>query len=161
VDGETFWAAPLNEYQVQLWRTDGRLIRTLAMGREWFPPWSAPERLRRSRDRPPVARLGGGIFLDPDGLLWVVSNHAAAKWSEAYIPGKVDAMGNPDLDIDKYLVPVIEVIDPVKGVVLARHRLDHAIDLAGPNAFRRSWVDADGMPRVQVIPVRLVGRPSS
>jgi hypothetical protein len=55
-----FWAAPMNEYRVELWDADGRLLRTLVGERQWFPPWYSAEANSGSRDRPPA----GGVGID-------------------------------------------------------------------------------------------------
>ena len=40
VAGTTFWAAPVNEYRLELWNADGALLRSLVAPRAWFPRWT-------------------------------------------------------------------------------------------------------------------------
>jgi hypothetical protein len=153
---QTFWAASRNEYRLEHWDVSGRLLRILIGERAWFAPWFSTKQLEVSRETPPPT-VTAGIWLDQRGLLWVLIGRAAASWRDSFT-GERDAMGHPARDRDKLYHTVLEVIDPIAGTVVARHLFPYVVKFAGTNTVWRSWIDADGLPRVELIPLRLMGR---
>jgi hypothetical protein len=155
-----FWAGALNEYRLEQWSAAGETRNTLVMERAWFPPWYSPQEVEPAPTRPP-APLVLGIQLDDNGLLWVLASHAHEHWAEA-LDRSVYVMGFPRIRDDRqYTVPVLEVLDPRTGTLLARHRFStHGISLAGPNAAVRTWIDQNELPRAEIIPLSLRGWPA-
>jgi hypothetical protein len=156
-----FWAAPPNEYRVELWGHDQVLQRTLLAQRAWFEKWETRVPFR-SRTQPPETNLFQ-ISIDEEGLLWVLLIVADERWREA-VGTEVDERGTPVLVPGiPYRRMVLEVIDPAEGKLLARHRFEPflSISFAAPGYLTKSWSDGIGLPRAEVIPVRLRRVPAS
>jgi hypothetical protein len=157
-EGAGFWTAPWNEYRLELWRPDGRLVRTLIGRRDWFVPWYDDALLNPQRANPPPPLIGA-IFEDA-GLLWVHYSIAAPGWANA-LSSELDPMGNPQIRPDRrYRVAGIEIIDPNTGRLLLRRLFDDDLYpcclFAGPGALFRTWDDEHGVPHAEVIPARFV-----
>jgi hypothetical protein len=152
----TFWATRSNEYRVELWDADGRHRRTLVGERSWFKPRTTS--IWGVRDTPPSTTMGVAE-VDDDGLLWLNMSVAAENWRDA-LGGEDDMEGNAVLIPGKlYKRTIIEVIDPVEGKLLARRELPYQFTgFVAPGLLSHTWLDELGLPRLEVIPLRLVGR---
>jgi hypothetical protein len=153
----TFWAAWMNAYRIEEWDTEGRLVRVLVGDRSWFEPWEVRPG-PRSRDIPPSPSVRD-ISVDSEGLLWVLFTVPAANWADA-LSDEVDVDGSALLLPGRpYRESILEVIDPLAGHVLARRRIPAGgLSFAGPGTLVSSWIDADGLPRGELTPVRVTGR---
>lgn len=164
--GTTFWAARSNAYHLELWdAATGRVLRSLKGERAWFRPWESASEVVELRRETPRPTILSSMARGPDGLLWVVFSRARPKtvreWRAAFDTetGMVDGMGAPVRDTRLLFETVVEVIDPAAGVVLARHVFqDLKSTLAGPSVLYGSWIDEQGLPRAEVVPLRLVRR---
>ncbi|HEX7050811.1 MAG TPA: 6-bladed beta-propeller [Longimicrobiales bacterium] len=159
-----FWAAPVNEYRIELWHADGRLLRTLVLEREWFERWT--QYPMPSRDTPPATRLWG-LTMGPRGYLWTLFTAAAEDWADAMEDITTNREGGPRLVLKEganYMVNILEAIDPEDGTLLARLRFEEnpgIFSFAGPNPVVKIWHDSNDLPRLQVVPVHLVGLPDT
>lgn len=63
----TVWRAHINHYQVELWNSDGHLIKVVAPEREWFHAWSKSDSLA-----PRVQVAGISSAADPRPIVWVL-----------------------------------------------------------------------------------------
>lgn len=119
------WAARFNEYRIEKWdpRT-GRLLRTLVRRPEWFAPWTSLPRGYPDLTRP-VTWLEG-VREDEEGRLWVFLRVADADW-KAGRAARTSASGNErgmvlPSALHRYVDTIVEVIDPVRGRVIASGR---------------------------------------
>jgi hypothetical protein len=159
---ETFWAAWPNDYRIELWDVRGAMVRALHGNRDWFLPWT---RQVLPRDNRPPSPSIVDIGYDAEGHLWVVMAVAGERWSEALNRDRRDSHGNPTLHQDErrhyYRDQIVEVIDPRSGQLLVRQRYPRSFGrFVDAGLVARAWTDAMGVPRVEVIPVRLEGLPT-
>jgi hypothetical protein len=148
-------------------RTDaeGTLLRALVGDREWFVPWTESVTPREPADGPPSPNLFD-LSLDAEGRLWVLIGVAGDAWQEAFDWDARDGHGYPRLHDDdrrhNYRDTILEVIDLETGGLLARERFHRAIGgFVEPGLAFRSWIDPVGVPRTELIPVRLEERGES
>ena len=125
-------------------------MRTLVREPEWFRGVSSAE--YGWTDRPPEPYLAA-IQLERDGLLWTFVAVPAATWKEAW-----PQLGPNQKEVDASLVAMdklfdtmVEVIDPGKGVVVARAQLP-GIPLASLSGQRLATyrVAADGATSITI-----------
>lgn len=129
--GTTFWAAQMTSYVVERWSRDGQLLLTLKRDAPWFGPnWHTVP--RDAPTRPPA--LVQGIREDREGLLWIFITVPDPKWRTAYgAPRKAPPRpGSPPTVYpierwDRLVDTMIEVLDPARGVVIARRRIDEVV----------------------------------
>jgi hypothetical protein len=115
------WVAPRSRYEISLWSVAGRHSRTLVREADWFAPWHGVLGDWRRISFPPLIT---GLFQDAAGYLWVTISVADRNW-------KPLATGDDEPLSDgvngKYFDTILEVIDPRRGTVEARLRLDEYI----------------------------------
>lgn len=153
-NGDHFWAAWFNAYELELWDTEGRLIQSLVRNAEWFVPWTdtfIPERRVPGKREPMLVGIGviGG------GLL-AVSVYVPRDRSMQYPSAQplVDA-SEPGFFSSLYDT-VIEIIDPDHGSLVATKRFDGAVrGFAGLNLVTRTIENESGVS-LEVFEVRLV-----
>ena len=118
------WSAQVNRYEIEEWTATGSRTQTLVREIPWFVAWAThPGRADQFR---PVSSIMG-IQRDARGLLWVFSVVADANWraSSQRPADGIERRGDPGLsfeELDNYVDTMVDVIDPVGGVVLASHR---------------------------------------
>lgn len=110
-----FWTIPENRYQFRKWDSSGALISVLVRESDWFEPWRY-EDWDTPRDDGVPTRITY-INEDTEGLLWTVT----FVQDEDFVPFPARRDGlyhkdHPQLDA------MVEVLDPDRGVVLARRR---------------------------------------
>jgi hypothetical protein len=154
--GDTFWAAPPPDgrrgYELELWRTDGTLLRTVRRDVPWFPRRRQAEPPRPDSPPPPEIRV---LHLDPSGLLFTVIRTNDARWRWIADSRERRARGDDIFDL-RY-----EVIDAASGVVLASEVADSAAAVPYPWADRRrigiqTVPDSNGLTTVRLLTYRLV-----
>ena len=106
------------------------------------------------------------VAVAEDGLLWVLLQAPHPNWRDA-LTGESDEHGLRRVRWDRpYVVAILEVIDPSRGHVVARHRFTHGLwgltsahVVSNTNGVWRTWTDeTTGEPRVEVTVIRLRGR---
>jgi hypothetical protein len=153
--GLNFWAAPREgpgaAYELELWRTDGTLLRTIRRDAPWFPRTDAGSEMEIMSDD------GTGIVLI--GLM--IPNAAKMEAVAKADPSQRRALQDAAIDI------YFEAIDGNAGVVLASWGpYPPSIALKSlPNGFiprsrtgYRFESDADGFSMARIVELRLVAQ---
>jgi hypothetical protein len=155
-----FWTIPLmGQYRIDLWGSDGQLRRSLLRPAPWFVP--LPERLRGvdpgSLDPPPSQ--GVGLWQDADGRVWTVwlvadpARSTARRHTVRTPEGQVSVPDQPDRVWDT----VVEVIDPVRGRLIASQRFDSLFDLTASGLIAHISERPDGLYQAQIYRLMLTG----
>lgn len=150
------WISHLNRYEVELWSTQGRHLKTFARDASWFRPWNtAPERSPvESRPRPAVV----DVRQDREARLWVITSVADRNWKRGRVAGSgEEAKVPPVTEMDRYFDTLVEVIDIRTGRLLKTARLPYRPFkfLSGDLVFR-AVEDASGHTYVDILRVRLL-----
>jgi hypothetical protein len=174
-----FWAVAPNRYEIDLWQEDGQLVERLVVNSPWFTPWeneaSAGRQAGRGLLTVPEGRMSMvspasepprpvlvGIAEDSLGYLWVVARVAAVDWKPFGRPP-------PTVPDDRYtrefmqytrssMDTIIEIVDPVRHVVVARTRVrNQGLLPLSAGVFWSSREDASGLVQVQIHTVILRG----
>ncbi len=154
-------------YSVELWgvgeRTPRRVIDRDA---PWYPPFPATGVVRPSADRPPQSRVVG-FWQDDAGLLWVVLRVPDPRWRTAIAAapqsGRRDGTGEaiaPRITNPAHYTDTrIEVIDPVRGTLVAFQQFDRSLwGGTGRGVLLGRAADSDPYdPTWVVVMPRLVG----
>lgn len=112
----TFWAAPVNRYEVTQWDTNGNSQGRIRRTAEWFEPWEDFKEGEPYSTRPNPRFLD--IWTDTDGLLWTMVLVADAHWSPMR-----ERPGIGDLSLqDRVFDTIVEIIDPDQGDLIASFR---------------------------------------
>lgn len=132
-----FWALPPNQYAIDLWHHSGTHIERIAVSSNWFRPWNSdvvprqsgaplnPNRRVTPPQTPPRPRLSR-IWEDADGLLWITGHIASRQW-RSVDPGPAgrsrtgDELWSMLEQSRRNFDTIIEVVDPRRGVIIARH----------------------------------------
>ena len=142
-DSNSFWAARTNQYLIERWTLDGRLLETLHRQPPWFEAWWEAH---SDAETPPVPRV---LALEQVGdTLWVLVSVPGERWRSGVEPGD---RGYRVTNRDLYYDAVVEAIDLKRGVVIASSRMPLLFDdlLKGGLAVRNSS-DESGNPVVSV-----------
>lgn len=166
---DEFWGFRENgTYSIELWgvgeRTPRRVIDRDAV---WYPPFPATGVLRPSADRPPQSKVVG-FWQDDAGLLWVVLRVPDPRWRSAIVApaprdGRRSETGEAiSLEIKNpahYTDTRIEVIDPIRGTLVATQQFDRSLwGGSGRGVLLSRAVDSDpDDPTWVVVKPRLVG----
>jgi hypothetical protein len=139
------WIAGRSRYELQLWSTTGRHVRTLERQADWFKPWHGEiGDWRRHRQEPVIS----GVFQDSAGMLWVTLSVADADWRA--LPDSAPESAASD-DMDRFFDTVIEVIDPRRGTVEARLRVDQYLPgLGGQGLVATMTEDSGAVPFLHI-----------
>jgi hypothetical protein len=118
----TVWAARLNEYKIELWSIDGRLLMELNRSPSPFDTWIQDP--GPSLAKPPVGGITA-IHASKDGsALWVLVRLPDRAWRAAVDTVFHETPGVIARNPDRYFDTVIEVIDVRRRSVVARQRVD-------------------------------------
>jgi hypothetical protein len=154
------WTIDVNQYRLQLWSLDGRLIREIRRDVDWFQPWVETVALEDRETTPPVPRTTA-LHRDSTGLLWVLIQIAGRNWKDAIVAAR-DPYGRPMRGIgDKniYYDTVVEVIDPNTNQLLASTRVDGWVRmLSGDRLAAQYLEDEEGYPQLRVWQFNLTRR---
>jgi hypothetical protein len=117
--GNNLWLEHRNQYKLEQWSVEGKLVRTLVRNAEWFPPWPINQEVWGQPDikDPPMI---GRICTDSAGRIWTVTRVARLDW-KARPRTDPHAVNPPGYDT------YIEVIDGMKGTLLASERMHRFI----------------------------------
>jgi hypothetical protein len=155
------WSARLEKYEVEEWSFNGALRRRLVRQPSWFPPWKSAVPAPEDEEVPSV-RIRG-IQQTSDGRLWVLATVPRRNWSPDPAMTKRDKRRERKIlaaaSLGKYVDTMIDVIDPLKGQLLASQRVEGAfIGFASENLiYSRRELDS-GSEVIDVWQVRLVER---
>lgn len=142
------WSSHTREYVLNLYATNGTKRLTLTRAASWFvaPDPAIPVELQVSPSKPPSSVVLD-VSEDTDGLVWVLVARHKETWPSGLGPETRIPSGTyyPIVDMDKARESLVEVIDPVRGELLAtlarpiaarwlrgRYLIAHEQDSAGP-----------------------------
>lgn len=145
------WSAHRYRYRIELWTAAGRKTRELRREVAWFPPHTG--NWRPSTTTPPPTLLRE-VWQDAEGLLWARILVADRDWRRAVSTG--GPHGSTITSNDAYRDTLLEVIDPVRGRVLASARLPNTFLHLGRNRVGAVVTNADGVPFFAVWQLDLV-----
>lgn len=123
--GGRFWSVhEFYSYRLEEWAPNGRLERVLEPQSKWFQSYQAVNREAPGHVSPQVPPKPDiqAVWADSAGRVWVAARIADPRWREGLgAPSKSEGgvqyqPKDPELIWDT----VVEVIDPVRGVILAR-----------------------------------------
>ena len=144
------WVSRVDEYVLEHWTVDGRKLAHLTRNVPWFPPRMVlpPNANNGTHPPPPQVR---SIALDTAGLIWVLSSVADRQWKARTLPPYPPVPGTtytPDSLRHKINDSVLEIVDPVRGVIVATRTFDTLfMALIAPNLLVSFAEDGDGNPR--------------
>jgi hypothetical protein len=116
----TFWAALGNSYVITRWSPQGEPLLEVQRTADWFIPWTTPATGSARYDRPQPTL--SAVHEDADGLLWTLVHVAASGWRSQGVDRGAEVA--PILAEHNALYDtMVEVIDPVKGTLVASRRL--------------------------------------
>jgi hypothetical protein len=152
-DDHHFWAAPWHPYILQLWSTDGNLVRELRPIREWFPAGeqASPTTFQGIAAKPPTQVKS--LAESADGHLWVsltVPNPAYRQPADARTPEELLA---------GRVSGVIEALDPVTGDLLASISLPRTVSFVAPDRYADQTELDDGHIQIVIYRIRLDAPP--
>jgi hypothetical protein len=152
-DSGHFWAAHVEWYEMDLFRNDGSLERTIVRNAEWFPPAQPKLGLGSGPAKPRLL----GVHQDPEGLLWTV----------VWVPTKADAATGrggrnreartelgPSWYAERYTT-VVEVIDPRSNRLIVSRPLQWMQQVQGAGLVITSEVDSAGVETICVSQLQL------
>ncbi|MGH8437331.1 MAG: hypothetical protein ACRERX_23370 [Pseudomonas sp.] len=143
------WAARVNEYVIERWTTDGRLLTVVRRNAAWFKPWTnyeGPESVVRPPD------YLRAIWEDSAGLLWVAISVPDAQWKRTNFKAREgDMIPMPRADNDSYYDTIVEVLDVSSGELIATQRFPHSMHTVGNGQpFVTYHEEASGNPLYRV-----------
>ena len=153
------WSSPIGRYELSLWTAAGTKVRTIQRTPSWFVP--SEEQFLGTPTTPPPATIHG-IREDPaTGLLWVFISVAARTWREGWPaqPGGREVAVR-SIAFEKLTDTRIEVLDPTAGRLVAVGSIAGPASLLEDGRAAVYTVDAEGIPRMNIIELRLEGWPS-
>ena len=142
-DPTSLWAARVNQYLIERWSMDGRVLETLHRQPSWFPAWWESE---SNANTPPVPRVGA--IEQVGDTLWVLIGVPGERWqSGVEQEGQFFRVTNPSV----YRNTVLEAIDLRRRDVITSRRMPLLFDdlLEGGLAVRND-TDEVGNPVVRV-----------
>jgi hypothetical protein len=151
------WSVKLaNEYVITKWDAQGERVVELHRNADWFPPYADMELATPEHPRSPTIE---GIWVDDQGLVWTLGVIPGSEWRSAF-GDPVRREGRlvyPVADIEKALDVMIEVIDPVAGVLVASRRVQTPLQrVVEPGLIARSRETENGFYVVDLHRVTLV-----
>ncbi len=149
------WAAYVQAYRLELWSGDGNRPTILERRPDWFSPEAGSE--AGNPNTPPPSSIAA-IQEGSDGLLWVFVRVAARGWRSAWhnVPEGAREVGARQIAVENLFATVIEVIDPARGRVVARTRLEQMVLSALPGGRVACYgVRPTGEPEVTVLLLRI------
>lgn len=147
-------------YLIELYDANGNTVRSLRREADWYQPFDDPWNITPERAPYPMMF---GCWVDSTGLVWVIGNVADRHWASG-LGGARPAEGQAGMiyelkDWQKLYDGFIEVIDPVRGLVVAYERFDQMINLViGSGMVGGVREDSDGRVFLEVLQVTLVRR---
>ena len=149
----SFWAARINQFLIEHWTQDGRLLATLHWEPSWFRVWWQPQ---TDAETPPVTTVVA--LHDAGDTLWVLATVPGEQWRSAVEP---DGRLYRVTDLGKYQNALLAAIDVRKGVVIASQRMPRLLQglTEGGLAFNTE-ADAFGNPVVRLYRLEIQSPPT-
>jgi hypothetical protein len=164
VDSATFWSGPPRGagrgYELQLWRVDGTLLRTLRRTPQWFPPRSDVAPGGSAATAKPPTQILRVHYLGGE-LLYVATRVTNTKWRA--IDNAAERRAARDGFVDVY----VDIIDVAAAVVLAtagpltvaEYGSHHPRTFFSLSSAGATIVEGpDGLPVVRISDLRLTPR---
>jgi hypothetical protein len=157
------WSAYWNRPLFTQWDRNGVLRTSFSRRYDWYT--GETKAGIGTPTEPPTARTGL-IYEDAEGLVWYFIHRPAPTWKTGWAgarPTRYAGGGTEyrsrDISYDKLFDTYVEVIDPVRARVLTSHMISGYVFQALPGGHAALYkVDQNGIPRVQIISLSLVGR---
>lgn len=150
------WAAHMNRYRIDLWSTDGSLLKTIERSGTWFEPWEGidPGEPFFARPKPRILSM----FEDSTGNLWTSLLVPSDDWEPSPRGSSLFGPGGPTVAaLEPKWDSVIEVIDLESGRLRYAARLQGlAFQFIGSGLAYRPREAPDGTHYLQVVRMRLV-----
>lgn len=150
VDGRgRVWTARPGGYDFEAWETDGdgEPVLRLVGEPEWFDPGPP-------RPGAPIRAPAPSVVMSlrfAEGLLWIVTWIADANWRD-------NADTNPaELQLNRVLDTMLEVIEPASGALVARTRHGEALRITGDEGLVFGVREDDVVPRAVLYAPSLEG----
>jgi hypothetical protein len=158
-DGTWWTVRAWGSYELQQYAADGRLLRTIAMSAEWYPPYERMSNL--SKNHAPNTALTG-FWIDSAGRGWVLGQAADPDWASA--EGEVIRSEGQEMFLPKHPNDVrdgiIEVVDLDKGQAIATWRRDGPFGVMAEPGVLYEWRSVDdGWTQIDLYRVTLRSPP--
>jgi hypothetical protein len=130
----TMWAARRNQYVIERWTSSGQITKVIARKTAWFQPWQTNAPAIGRPSNPVLTRVAE----DQEGRLWVFLSVPSPNFKPLppgpVVPGsKTGERSGPSFfDVEKNSEALVEVLDPLKGVLLASLRIPRYLYSASP-----------------------------
>lgn len=143
----------VNQYRIEIWTLDGRLVDVIEKERSWFAPWRDMPRNPRTT-RPPTW-FDSVRFEENGGLLWCVFHVPDQDWAA----DRAEEDVSPTL-VERHEVfdTMVEVLELSTGRVLASKRFDRHISgylNDGRNLYATMREDDQGNRSVELLRLTL------
>jgi len=158
---EGIWSVYWNRPLLTQWDKEGVANASLSRRLDWFT--GETKATIGTPITPPTPKVGA-IREDAEGLVWLFIHTPAPTWKEGWtakglVVGKGVEYRARDMSFDRMFRTYVEVIDPVQARVVSSRTIDGYVFEALPDRRAALYkVDENGIPRVQVISLSLVGR---
>lgn len=126
-DAGAVWVGHYNRYQIEKWDTSGRHVLTLRRRADWFIPWGVDSTRPISSQEPQLA----AIEEDSQGRIWLFF---AVPDPTRRVDGRLGGRGGMAALVARVqgtLDTIVEVIDPVRGRLIATRRFADPLISAG------------------------------
>ncbi len=153
--GGQVWSAHRNEYVIDLVEiTSGRIVSQIIREASWFPSRMRPTAGGMMRLQPdPIVQ---SISMDRDGLLWVLVGVPDPGWKRAVRPPDANNPHGQILDDQAFWNTRVDVLDPVKGLLVATHELDAFVSSHLTSGVVGTVLVLDDIPRFHTWKLGLV-----
>ena len=152
LDANSFWAARMNRYELQMWSAGPRLHSVVSRRASWFKPWDGNAGNPFEKRTSPILN---GIWVDQNRRVWTMTMVPDRRWAKSnYVSGTERRISADERK--KLYDTIVEVIDVEKGVVLARQRFEHPLLRVDPTPYVFTTQEtADGDVQVAIYNLRL------
>jgi hypothetical protein len=153
-DGNTLLSASRNAYEFAQFTLDGDLIQRYVREASWFRPGAV---FTMPDPNSPPGPVLIDVAVDEEGLLWTLVAVAGEEWRQGLRQhGLPEGTGYDIEDFNMYFDTVVEVIDLERRQVVKRSRFDSYFPgFLGDGHVTSYSEDADGVPRINIIRLRL------
>lgn len=149
-----FWASyDYYQYTVERWGPENELVERFERHPEWAPKAGDPRGGPRDANGPAPSSAVVNFQVDDAGLLWMLIWVAEEGWREAF-ENSEERPASHD-----YRDTIIEVLDPARGRVVARHRIDDlAVGFSAPGVMY-TWDNREVFDKLKLWRLRLLTNP--
>jgi hypothetical protein len=148
--GNSVWSGYDSQYVIEEWGLDGRLRQRLVRQADWFRPYLRQENVTPTKPpRPYIA----GIQVDSAGILWSAVAVAAPDYTKYLDRNPMTVEGQRAykiLNVSGLADTVIEAIDPSRGEVVARGRIEELFAHWLGAGLLATYREDDGVPYINI-----------